>query len=163
MNDKIKEIKQAIINKKNQINQIYKEQLIPEIEELKQLMNSAAKEICPFKVGDRIEFEDGKQGEITDITYFSLDFNYYCYIPPVTKRGYEEAETFDYSQAVVIDYNHEKFSFTWQLEGVMINKDGNPGKRKFVPKNLFENKIEGNKVFEKTLSKVLGLDEFIDT
>jgi len=50
MNDKIKELNQAIINKKNQINQIYKEQLIPEIEELEQLMNSAAKEICPFNL-----------------------------------------------------------------------------------------------------------------
>lgn len=163
MKDTIQKLKQAIVDKKRQINQIYKEQLFPAKEDLEQLMNEAAKAICPFKIGERVEFENGKQGEIVNITYFSMDFFSYSYnMPPATKHTYEKPETFDPSRTIVIEFEQTEFSFTWQIEGVMIKKDGSPGKRNFVPKNPFENKIEGHKIYERTLINFLENGEFFN-
>jgi hypothetical protein len=161
MNDKIYKLKKEIISKKEQINNIYFSKLIPAKNELLKLMDIAAKEICPFTIGDRIFFENEKEGVIQNISYFSIDFFMSNLgTSPANKLNFNEADTFDYSQAVKIEYNLEKFSFTWQIEGVMINKDGKPGRRIFLPKNPFHNKFEGNKVFEKTLLNT-GINDLI--
>lgn len=163
MSSELKELRDAIVSKKKEINEIYNKVLFPAKEELTKLMNKAAQKICPFNIGERIVFENGKEGEITAITYFSIDFFLNSFgIAPATTLDYEEADTFDNSQAITIDYNQEEFTFTWQIEGVMINQDNKAGKRNFRPKNPYYNKFEGNQVFEKTFRNSLDPTIFFD-
>lgn len=163
MSPNLDQIRKQIVEKKQLINNIYEQQLFPAKEKLIELMNEGAKLMCPYKIGEKIEFENEKQGMINGITYFSIDFFLSSFgIPPATVLHYDEAETFDHSQAITIDYNQKEFSFTWEIHGVMINKDGKPGKLKFIPKNPYRNKFTGNKVFEMTLINSLDPAAFLN-
>lgn len=160
-NKKLEEISNSIIEEKQKINKLFEDTLLPAKERLESLMSEAAKLLSPFKEGDIIEFENGKQGQVTNITFYSRDFFIgFLGIQPATTIGYEDAETMDYSQTLAINFLNNELTFTWQIEGVMIKNDGEPGKRKFLPKNPFDNKIEGNKIYERTLRNSLAISEF---
>lgn len=106
-----------------------REELQIEEEALKAKYDNHAQEICPFGIGDEIEYELGKKGEINRIFFPSE-----CWMP------IEEQEP-----------DH------WAVTGQKINKNGKYGKKDFPAVSEKTHVIDGNVCRRKTLDETLGI------
>ena len=70
MIDRQNELRAAISNAKDKIEEIKREQLQPAEYELKRLEQELADELCPFEIGDVIERHDGVRGRIARVVLF---------------------------------------------------------------------------------------------
>jgi hypothetical protein len=103
-------------------------ELAEQEERLKALYNQKSQEICPFHLGDEIEYEQGKKGKIEEI-YFPSE----CWI------SLEEQEP-----------------NLWAVTGKKINKTGKPGKKNYHPVSNKTHLINGTSCRRKTFDEYLN-------
>lgn len=108
-----------------------REELKLQKEALKLKYDEKAKEICPFSIGDRIEYEPGKEGVVEEIYFLGKDY-----------INLEEQEP-----------------TTWGVTGRKINKDGKYGKKKFKPVSNASHVVKGKRCKRKTLNEEFGIEE----
>jgi len=106
-----------------------REELRSQEEALKALYDEKARELCPFNIGDEIEYEPGKRG-VVDRIYFPCEF----------WRPLEE-----------------QVPESWAVTGRKINKDGRFGKKDFQDVSNDTHVIDGTSCRRKTLDETLGI------
>ncbi|NTW73100.1 MAG: hypothetical protein HGA49_12785 [Eubacteriaceae bacterium] len=124
----------------NQIQELRKEltdfiinRVKPIRDRLDELLNEEAKKICPFSINDIIILDNGKEGIIKEINYYSLnyDFSDNKFIDKFS--NYLEVDEIEYKYAYTVD--NKKFSITWNISGLRMRKDGTEGKKIFTDIN----------------------------
>lgn len=117
------DVQREIVEKK-------REELRSQEEALKELYDEKARELCPFNIGDEIEYEPGKRG-IVDRVYF----------PSESWRPLEE-----------------QAPESWAVTGRKINKDGRFGKKYFQDVSSDTHIIDGASCRKKTLDENFGIN-----
>ena len=117
---------------RKELTDLINNRINPIKEELDELLNEQAKNICPFKIGDIIILENGKKGKIEQINYHSLNYSFYenededDFYSSFTNK----LEVDDYQYSYEVD--DKSFSITWKISGLrMIKKDTEIGKIRF--------------------------------
>jgi hypothetical protein len=123
--DEIQRLRKEIID-------IFDNQIRPKRERLDELLNIEAEKICPFSKGEIIILDNGKKGVIKEITYHSLNFESLNQENNFIANDLN-VDKIDYIYTYSIDNN--KISITWNISGIRLNKDNNPGKNRFVDIN----------------------------
>lgn len=106
-----------------------REELKIQEDALKTLYNEKARAICPFDIGEEIEYEPGKKGKVDKIF-----FPYECWNP-------------------LEDQSPE----SWAVTGRKINKDGTFGKKNFQAVSNVTHVIDGTSCRRKMLDETLGI------
>ncbi len=111
--NKLKKLRKDFANEEQLLNKRY---------------DNEAKKICPFKIGDEIEYQSGKRGKVDKIFF---------------PKEWEALEDQEPNQ--------------WAVTGSKINKDGKLGKKNYHYVSGKTHVINGHVCRRKTLSEVLGI------
>lgn len=123
----------------NEIQQLRKEltnlianKIKPMRQRLDELLNSEAEKLCPFKIGDIITLDNGKKGQIMEIKYYSIDYEFYKDESNDFFNNYiETVDDIHYTYSYSID--NKSFSITWEISGLrLIKNDTEVGKIRFI-------------------------------
>lgn len=106
-----------------------REELKAQEDALKALYDEKARELCPFNIGDEIEYEPGRRGKVDEI-YFPCE----CWRPL-----------------------EEQKPESWAVTGRKINKDGMLGKKNFQAVSNDTHVIDGTSCRVKTLDEALRI------
>lgn len=141
------------------LTKLIHEQIIPMRDRLDVLLNKEAEIICPFKKGEIIILDNGKKGEITDINYLSLNYDFSTDENALGIFDYSpKLDEIEYKYAYLVD--NKQFYITWKISGFRLNKEDKVGKLRFVdinPISFLINKVE-KKVTKKSLFQYMGQD-----
>lgn len=117
------------LNTQREVVKKKREELKAQEESLKTLYNEKARDICPFNIGDEIEYEPGKKGRVDEI-YFPRE----CWKP--------------------LEEQDPKY---WAVAGRKFNKDGKPSKKDFQPVSNNTHIINGTSCRRKILDETLEI------
>lgn len=135
--------------------------VIPMREKLDRLLNEEAEKICPFKIGEIIELDNGKKGTIKKINYHSLDYKFPKMDEEFCSDFFPKVDNIDYIYAYQVD--NDSFSITWEISGVrMIKENKKEGKIPFRGISPISYKVDtkNKKVSRKKLKAFLDREEF---
>ena len=104
----------------------------PMRKELDDLLNKEAEKLCPFSVDDIITLENDKKGKITEIKYYSIDYDFYKDENNEFFNNYIETQD-DIHYVYSYSLDNKDFSITWEISGLrMIKNNTEVGKVRFI-------------------------------
>lgn len=153
------DIKKQIQESRAELNKIILEKVKPLRAKLDKLLKEEAVRLCPFKIEEIITLDNGRKGKITNIDYYSLNYNFG---EPLEFSFMNRVDEINYIYAYRVD--DKDFSITWKISGLrMIQNDTVVGKVPFIDitPERYNVDIINKKVTQKPLNDFIDNLDFL--